>query len=100
VTVPTRATNSSVPATSTATAVAPEPSPRDTHRMGAAIVLGDDLDILMAVVPVQFVLDAEVGKVDTVVEVRQVVFVRPAFDFARVAIGSSIAFWSAAIVLL
>jgi len=68
--------------------------------MGAAIVLGDDLDILMAVVPVQLVLDPKVGKMDAVVEVRQVVFMRPAFDFARIAIGPSIAIRSATISFL
>ena len=68
--------------------------------MGAAIVLGDHLDILVTVAPVEFVLDAEVGEADAVVEVRQVVLTRPAFDLAGVAIGSSIAVWPAAVLLL
>jgi hypothetical protein len=74
--------------------------PRDALGMGAAIVLGDDLDILMTLASVQFVLDPEVGKADAVVEVRQVVLTRPAFDLAAIAIGSSIAVWSAAVPLL
>jgi hypothetical protein len=35
--------------------------------VGAPIVLGDHLNILMTVAPVQFVLDAEVGEADAVV---------------------------------
>jgi hypothetical protein len=68
--------------------------------MGAAIVLGDHLDILVTLAPVQFVLDAEVGEADAVVEVRQVVLTRPAFDLAGIAIGSSVTVWPAAITLL
>jgi hypothetical protein len=45
----------------------------------AAIVLGDDLDVLMTVAAPQLILDAEIGEVDRLVEVRQVVFVRPVF---------------------
>jgi len=36
--------------------------------VGAAVVLGDHLDILVTVAPVQFVLDAEVGEADAVVD--------------------------------
>ena len=68
--------------------------------MGAAVVLGDDLDILMTVAPVQFVLDAEVGEADAVIEVRQVVLTCPAFDLVAIAIGSSIAVRPAAVPLL
>jgi hypothetical protein len=55
------------------------------------------LDILMTVAPVQFVLDPEVGEADAVVEVRQVVLTRPAFDLVAIAIGSSIAVRPAAV---
>ncbi len=68
--------------------------------MGAAVVLGDDLDILMTLASVQFVLDPEVGKANAVIEVRQVVLTRPAFDLVAIAIGSSIAVWPAAVPLL
>jgi hypothetical protein len=68
--------------------------------MGAAVVLGDNLDILMTVTPVQFVLDAEIGEVDAVIEVRQVVLTRPAFDFVAIAIGPSIAVRPAAVAFL
>jgi hypothetical protein len=68
--------------------------------MGAAVVRGDDLDILMTVTSVQLVLDAEIGEVDAVVEIRQGVLTRPAFDLAGVAIGSSIAVRPASVPLL
>ena len=56
--------------------------------MGAAIVLGDDLDVFMMVASVQLVFDAEVREVDRLVEVRQVVFVRPRFNLVSVPIRS------------
>jgi hypothetical protein len=68
--------------------------------VGAAIVLRDDFDVLVAVASVELVLDAEVREVDVVIEVRQVVFAGPFFDFRRVAIRSPVAVGSAAIVLL
>ena len=68
--------------------------------MGAAVVLGDDLDILVTVTPVQFVLDAEIREVDALIEVRQVVLTRPAFDLVAIAIGSSIAVRPAAVPFL
>ena len=46
--------------------------------MGAAIVRGDDLDVLALPAAIRLlVLDADVGEVDLVIEVRQVVRVRP-----------------------
>jgi hypothetical protein len=46
--------------------------------MGAAIVRGDDLDVFALPAAIGLlVLDADVGEVDLVIEVRQVVFVRP-----------------------
>jgi hypothetical protein len=68
--------------------------------MGAAIVLGDDLDIFVMVASVQLVFDAEVREVDRLVEVRQVVFVCPRFNLASVPIRSTVAVWPAAIRLL
>jgi hypothetical protein len=52
------------PATAAATVTA-EPRPRDARRVGAAIVLGDRLDVLDVLVPVaslELVFDAEVWK--------------------------------------
>jgi hypothetical protein len=66
----------------------------------AAIVLRHDLDVLVLLASLEFTFEAEVGRMDAVVEVRQVVFARPAFDFVRVAIRSSIAVRAAAIPLL
>jgi len=68
--------------------------------MRAAIVLGDDLDILVPVASIEFVLDAEIGKVHSVIEVREFVVACPLFDLAGVAIGSSITVRPAAIPLL
>jgi hypothetical protein len=48
----------------------------------------------------ELVLDSEVGEVDPVVEVRQLVFERPLRDLSCVPIRSPIALWPAAIVLL
>jgi hypothetical protein len=63
-------------------------------------MLGDDLNILVPVASVQFVLDAEVGKMHGVIEVRELVVACPVFDLARVAIGSSVAVRPAAVSFL
>ena len=65
--------------------------------MGAAIMLSDHFDILVTIASLQFVLDAEVREVDRLIEVRQVVFARPFFDFSGVPIRSSVAVRPAAI---
>ncbi len=60
--------------------------------MGAAVVAGDDLDVLVTQPPVAvFVLDACVGKVDAVVEVRQLLFPCPRTDLVRFPIRSTVA---------
>jgi hypothetical protein len=68
--------------------------------MRAAIVLGDDLHVFVPVASLKFVLDAEVGKMHGVIEVREVVIACPVFDLARVAIGSAVAVWPAAVSFL
>lgn len=68
--------------------------------MRAAIVLGDDLHVFVPVASLKFVLDAEVGKMHGVIEVREVVVACPVFDLARVAIGSAVAVWPAAVSFL
>jgi len=56
--------------------------------MGAAIVRGDDLDVLALPAAIRLlVLDADVGEVDLVIEVRQVVFVRPFANLIGVRSG-------------
>jgi hypothetical protein len=59
-----------------------------------------DLDIEMVVVAIEVVLDAQVGEMDAVVEVRQIVLVRPELDLVRVAIGPSITVGAFAIPLV
>jgi hypothetical protein len=74
-----------------------------SHAIGgvpAPIVLGEDLDILMAVSPFELVLDPEVGEVHVVVEVWEVVFMGPCFDLPRVPLGAAVAVRPAAIVCL
>ena len=63
-------------------------------------MLRDNLDILVAVTTLEFVLDANVGEVHVVVEVREVVFEGPAFDLARVPIRSPVAVRAVPIVFL
>ena len=49
---------------------------------------GDDLDIFVVAAAVDLlVFDPEIGEMDLLVEVRQVMFERPVFDLPRVAIG-------------
>ena len=59
--------------------------------MSAAVVLRKQLDILMALASVDFVLDAVVGKMNLPVEVRQIVFTRPATDLVLVATRAAVA---------
>jgi hypothetical protein len=63
-------------------------------------MLCDHFDVLVPVAPVEIVLDAEVWKVDRLIEVRQVVIPRPLFYLAGVPIRSSVAVGASAIVLL
>jgi hypothetical protein len=63
-------------------------------------MLGHHLDVLVMLAAIEHVLDAEVGEMDVVAEVRQVVFGGPALDVARVAIGPPIAVGATAIGFL
>ena len=59
--------------------------------MRPAIVRRDDLDVLALPSTIRLlVLDADVGEVDLVVEVRQVVFVRPFANLIGRAIGMAV----------
>jgi hypothetical protein len=59
--------------------------------MGAAIVRRDDLDVLALPAAIWLlVLDANVGEVDLVIEVRQVVLVGPIANLIRRAIGMAV----------
>ena len=64
------------------------------------VVPEHDLDIPVLLHPIELVFNAEVGKLDRAVEVRQVVFARPLFDFARVTIRPSVAVGPATVVRL
>jgi hypothetical protein len=59
--------------------------------MGAAIVWGDDLDVLALPAAIRLlVLDADVGEMDLVIEVRQVVLVRPFANLIRRSIRMAV----------
>jgi hypothetical protein len=68
--------------------------------VGPAVVLGHDLDVLVAIESIELVLDAEIRKVDRLVEIRQLVFVRPSLDVALIPIRSPVAVRPTAIVFL
>jgi hypothetical protein len=68
--------------------------------MLAAIVFRDHFDVLVPVASLELVFDAEVRKVDRLVEVRQIVFARPRLDFVGVPIRSPVAIRPTTIRLL
>lgn len=69
--------------------------------MGATVVLRYHLDVLEPDVPVRIlVLDANVGKMYLVVEVRQVVLTRPGGDLGLATVRSAVTVAIAAIALL
>jgi hypothetical protein len=63
-------------------------------------VLREHLDILMALATVDLVLDAEIGKVHAVVEVRQFVVLRPSTDRFLVAVRPPVTIGPVAVVVL
>lgn len=82
-------------------AIAAEPGLSRAACVSAAVVCGDDLDVLMAreAIPV-LVLDAGVGEANVPVVVRQIVFARPTADLFRLPIWSTIAVRPTAIAFL
>jgi hypothetical protein len=68
--------------------------------MAAAVVVRDHFDVFVTMTPVELVLEAEIGKMNRLVEVREMVFMRSRFDLARVAIRPPVTVRSAAVVLL
>jgi len=69
--------------------------------MPAPIVDRRDLDILVLASPVELlVFDPHVGKVDLVVEVREVVFAGPFLDLMRIATGPTAAVLAVSIPLV
>jgi len=61
-----------------------------TRRVSAAIVLGEQLDVLVVLPSVDLVLDAVVREVDLAVEVRQVVLARPLADLVLVPVRAAV----------
>jgi hypothetical protein len=66
----------------------------------AAVVRRHDFHVEVSVLTVELVLNADVGKMHPVVEVRQVVLACPLLDLAVVAIGPPITVRAVAIPLL
>lgn len=82
-------------------AVTRETRPRDGAGMGAAIVAGDDLDVLVPRHPITvLILDACIRKVNVSVVVRQVVFARPLRDLLRLTVRPPVAVLLASIALM
>lgn len=87
-------------ATSGTGAVETKAGLRPTGGVRASVVRREHLDILMALAAVGLVLDAEVGEVDAVVKIRQVVVFRPAADLLLGAVRPSVAVGPVAVVVL
>jgi hypothetical protein len=68
--------------------------------MRAAVVLRDHFDVPVLTASVELVLDADVGKVHALVEIRQIVFARPSLDLARIPIRPTVAVGALAIARL
>lgn len=74
-----------------AAAIAGETRAGNSCAVSAAIVFGDDLDVLMILTSIDVaVLDPTVREMDLAVEEWQVMIVRPLLDFSRIAIGPAI----------
>ena len=68
--------------------------------MGAAVVFREQLDVLVVLTPVHFVLDAVVGKVNLPVEVRQIVLPNPFTNLVLITVGPAVTVGPAAVVRL
>jgi hypothetical protein len=68
--------------------------------MGAAVVLCEQLNVLMVLAPLQVVLDAVVREVDLAVEVREVVLACPLADLVLVPVRAAVAVRPSAVVFL
>ena len=68
--------------------------------MRTAVVLREQLDVPVMFAAIDLVLDAKVREVDTIVEVRQLTFGRPAADLLFGAVRSSSAVGPVAVVVL
>lgn len=81
--------------------IATEPGSGDGPGVGAAVMAGDDLDVLVprSAVPV-LVLDASIGEVNVAVVIRQLVFASPPRDLVRFPIWAPIAVLLASVSLV
>ena len=86
-------------ATSGVDAVETKACPRTPGGVSATVVLREHLDILMALAAVDLVLDAEVGEVDAIIEVRQFVVLRPSADLFLVAVRPPVTISPVAVVM-
>jgi hypothetical protein len=68
--------------------------------VGAAIVRREQFDVLVKLPAIHLVLDSVVGKVNLVIEVRQIVLARPFTDVVLVAARPAVAVRSVAVVVL
>src|SRR5690606_28425730 len=68
--------------------------------MRAAVVLREQLDVLVQFTPIDLVLDAVVREMDPLVEVRQVVVLRPIANLSLGAVRTAIAVGASTVVFL
>jgi len=68
--------------------------------VSAAVVRRKELDVLVKLSAIELVLDSVVREMNLVVEVRQIVFTRPATDLVLVATRAAVAVGATAVGLL
>ena len=88
------------PAASGVDTVETETRPRSTGRMGTAVVLREHLDVPVMVTAIDVVLDAKVGEVHAIIEVRQFVVLRPSANLFVVAVRPPVTIGPVAVVVL
>ena len=68
--------------------------------MATAVVVCEDLDVNVKLAPIELVLNPQVGEVNALVEIRQVVIARPLLDLLVVTVRPPVAVGTVPIVLL
>ena len=68
--------------------------------MGSSVVRSDDLNVYVKISPIELVLDSQVGEMNALIEVRQVVLARPVLDLVRGSIRPAVAVRAIPIALL
>ena len=87
-------------AASSVDAVETEPCTRSAGGMTASVMLREHLDVLVTFAAIDLVLDAKVGEVDAIIEVRQFVVLRPSADLVLVAVRPPVTLGPVAVVVL